>query len=162
MAEAEFEALLDKSLAELTVKQNGHMARWSMEKYARWDMQQGTGVLTFTDPVRGKAVMPAQIVGSWFADDSTWMWAWANTTIDDKLKRDAEQVRRFGQEHKLTLLTQAKSTVPEAEAWRLAALAVHLCKAEGVYRGPDGRNAVFMTFGEVRRTPARQANDDDD
>ena len=158
---AEFEALLDKSVAELSVKNRGHVTRWGVDRFSYWELNQVGAELRLIDPIRGEAVSPAQMVGSWLADDSTWLWAWDNPSIDDRIKRDAEQVRRFGEANNLPLLTQGQSTIPEAEAWRLAALAAHLCKAQGVYRGSLGSTAIFVSFGAVHRTPARHASEDD-
>ena len=149
MSDADFEALLERSMAELRALTAAH-AGLGMDKYARWDFSQDTGELVLTDPVRGVARAPAQVIGTWLADDSTWLWAWDNPSIAARLTADARRVRQFGHDNALPRLTRAKIGCPESEAWRFAALAMHLCGAQGVYRGPAGPTGIFLSFGDVR------------
>jgi len=106
-------------------------------------------------PRRGAKKCPAQIVGSFDGADGSWLWAWANPSIADSLKRDSLRVRDYGQKRQIARLTSAEWPCTdewpctEAEAWRMAALACKLCEAQGVYRGPAGTAFVFMTFAKV-------------
>jgi hypothetical protein len=150
MGEAEFDALLERSMAGLRLQTDAHAGGWGLGHYARWDLKQDVGNLVFTDPVRGMAVAPAQLIGSWFGEDSTWLWGWANPSISDALKRDALRVREFGEANGLEQLVQPEWVYSEADAWRMTALAVHLCGAQGAYRGPAGPAFVFISFGEVQ------------
>ena len=96
------------------------------------------------------ATCPAQIVGSLDSVGGTWLWAWANPYIPDALKADALKVKEYGKAHSIERLTTPEFVADESLAWSLTALAVKLCEAQGAYRGPAGRNAVFMSFSEVR------------
>jgi hypothetical protein len=78
------------------------------------------------------------------------MWAWANPSIPDSLKIDSLKVKEYGETHQIDRLTTPEFAADEMEAWTLTALAAKLCESQGAYRGPAGRNAVFMTFGEVK------------
>ena len=145
----EFKALLEKSMEELRAKTMGHQAGWGFGKAARWslDMSRGNLLFTFTDGV--VASCPAQIVGSLDTSDNSWLWAWANPSIPDPLKRDSLRVKDFGQQRKISRLTSEEWMGTEEDAWRMAALACNLCEAQGVYRGPAGTALVFITFGKV-------------
>jgi hypothetical protein len=144
-----FNTLLDTRMEELRVKIVGHQAGWGFGKANRWSLDQSWGDLLFTFDDGVVATCPAQIVGSFDATDGSWLWAWANPSIADSLKRDSLRVREYGEQRQIARLTTAEWPCTESEAWRMAALARKLCEAQGVYRGPAGTAFVFMTFGTV-------------
>src|SRR5262245_14587029 len=156
MSEAEFNALLEASMIELRLKTEAHMGGWGLGQYDRWDLKQDVGDLVFSDPERGLAVAPAQIIGTWVGEHGGWLWGWANPSVNDALKRDALRVREFGEANGLACLVEPEWTCSEEEAWQLTALAVRLCEANGAYRGPAGPAAVFISFGAVQLSKPKQ------
>src|SRR5919108_6022775 len=54
-----------------------------------WQLDQDRGVLTFGDDIS----LDAQILGSASDRSGTWLWAWANPSIDDRLTREARRAR---------------------------------------------------------------------
>jgi len=145
----EFKALLDQSMEELRLKTSAHVAIARLGQAEKWNLDQDQGDLVFTLPDM-IVTCPAQIIGSYDSRGRTWMWAWANPSIADNLKRDALKVKAYGLEHRVGRLTTAEWVGDETEAWKMTALAVMLCAAQGAYRGPAGTTFVFMTFGPVR------------
>ena len=145
----DFASLQKMSMEELKLKTEGHVNIWGLDRIERWDLSQESGELVFS--LRGdiKAVAPAQIIGTYNTEDKTWLWAWANSSINDKLKVDALKVRKYGEEHHIDKLTQRKWTGTEDDAWAMLALAVKLCDEQGGYRGPAGATHVFIAFGGV-------------
>ncbi len=150
----EFKMLLAKSLEELRLKTVGHQKGWGLGKANRWGLDQSSGDLFFTFEEGVVATCPAQIVGSFDSADGSWLWGWANPSIEDSLKRDALRVRNYGQQQNIARLTSAEWPCTEEDAWSMAALACKLCDAQGVYRGPAGTAFVFITFGQVELTKA--------
>jgi hypothetical protein len=147
---SDFSTLQKMSLDELDLKTQAHKETWGLGKIVRWDLSQDTGELIFSLPDGMKAVNPAQITGTYNSDDHTWLWAWANPSIDEKLKADALKVRKYGEEHHIDQLTKPKWEGTEDDAWAMTALAVKLCGEQGAYRGPAGATYVFIAFGEVK------------
>jgi hypothetical protein len=145
---SDFSELRKISVDELALKTDLHRS-WGIDKIERWDLNQGDGQLIFS--LRGglKAVCPAQIIGTYNQNDRTWLWAWDNPSISEKLIDDALKLRKYGQEHKIDLLTQRKWEGSEDDAWAMAAIAVKLAGAQGAYRGPAGDTLVFISFGKV-------------
>jgi hypothetical protein len=144
----DFPTLQKMSLEELKLKTDAHKGAWGLDKVTRWDLSQDSGQLVFTLPDM-KAVCPAQIIGTYNSEDHTWLWAWANPSIDDKLKADALKLRKYGEEHHIDRLTTRKWIGTEEDAWAMTALAVKLCGEQGAYRGPAGTTYAFIAFGEV-------------
>jgi hypothetical protein len=148
----DFDTLQKVSRDELELKTNAHKAAWGIDRIKRWDLSQDSGDLIFSFADGIKATAPAQIIGTYNTEDHTWLWAWANPSIDDKLKADALKVRKYGEEHHLDKLTQRKWSGPEDDAWTMVALAVKLCNEQGGYLGPAGSTHVFIAFGQVSLT----------
>lgn len=115
---------------------SNHSAVWAFDKAPRWDLQQHVGdlVFTFSD---GSVEAPAQ------------MWAWANPSVAEPLKRDALLVLEYGKLNRIARLTTPQWKAEEMDGWYMAALANSLCRRKGAYPGPAGTMRVFMTFGHV-------------
>jgi hypothetical protein len=135
---ADFPTLQKMSIEELQLKTRGHVVTWGLDRISRWDLDQDTGELAFSFDDGFKAVAAAQIIGTYNSEDHTWLWAWANPSVDDALKKDALKVRKYGEEHHVERLTKAKWVGTEEDAWAMTALAVKLCEEQGAYRGPAG------------------------
>ena len=145
----EYRQLLDKAVAELKSKNDAHQA-WGLGKFDRWDLDQDAGTLVFSNDDGTTATTKAQIVGSFSTGDNSWLWAWDNPSVDDRLKADALAVKAYGEKHGIERLTTRKWTGTEEDAWAMAALAAKLTGAEGAYRGPSDGTYVFITFREVQ------------
>ncbi|HEY5884075.1 MAG TPA: hypothetical protein VIT88_05275 [Pyrinomonadaceae bacterium] len=146
---SDFATLQKISVEELKIKTDAHRAAWGIDRIKRWDLNQDDGLLVFSFADGIKATAPAQIIGTYNTKDHTWLWAWANPSIEDKLKADALKLRKYGEEHHVERLTQRKWVGTEEEAWAMVALAVKLCGEQGGYRGPAGATHVFIAFGKV-------------
>jgi hypothetical protein len=147
MGDADYRALVERSMEELRLKTAAHDSGWGLGA-ADWAVDQDTGLITFTGK-KMVATAPVQIVGTYYTQDGTWLWGWDHPSVADELAEHARRVHDFGAEHSLDTLTTRKVACTEDEAWEFAALACHLCGAQGAYRGPAGTALVFMTFGEV-------------
>jgi uncharacterized protein DUF6882 len=146
----DFDQLLDGSLEALRLMTQAHTV-WGFGKFARWDFDQEQGVLRFSNPDGTVASAPAQIVGSFDAAAGTWMWAWANPSIDKQLQRASIEVREYGRARGIRRLTEGEWPATEDDAWKMTALAVRLGKLQGAYRGPAGSNLfAFFAFGDVK------------
>lgn len=144
-----FDAECDKAMAELQVRTGAHVGSWHMDE-CDWSVSQDTGQIAFTDKKRGVvASAPVQIIGTYNTEDSTWLWAWANSSMDAALVKDAQKLKTYGAEKGYGMLSTAKMKCDEMTAWKLAALACMVCGQQGAYRGPAGTTMVFVTFGTV-------------
>jgi hypothetical protein len=149
----DFQQLLTNAVQELQAKNEAHKS-WGLGSFDRWDLDQDAGTLVFTNPNGSTVTTKAQIIGSFSTRDNSWLWAWDNPSIVDKLKADALKLKEYGQEHGIEKLTSRKWTGTEEDAWAMAALAVKLTGAEGAYRGPSGNSFVFIAFRDIQATKA--------
>jgi hypothetical protein len=70
--------------------------------------------------------------------------------VHTRLRADAERTRWFGDKHELDELTARSLRMSEPEAWQMAALALKVNGAHGIYRGPTDGPVIFMTLGEPK------------
>lgn len=136
-------------MAELQLKTTAHVGTWHLDE-VDWTVDQQTGQIQFTDTKRGMLITaPVQILGTYDTQASTWMWSWANPSIDVSLQHDAKKTQEYGKQKGYSKLTSPKIGCDQQAAWNLAALACMVCGQQGVYRGPAGTTMVFMAFGKV-------------
>jgi hypothetical protein len=129
---------------------------WGLGSAQRWELDQTNGLLTWYFPDR-TATAPAQIIGTWLPASSSWLWAWANNSIQPALARDSRAVRDWAEEHGHTSLTQPKIEADREMAATMAALAVRITGATGFYRGAGESDAdpmPILIFGPVTITTA--------
>ena len=149
----DFDTLLDQSMEELQLKTQAHDETWHLGE-ADWNLDQEVGDLIFTTPNGPVATCKAQIIGTYNTLNETWLWSWANSSINPELQRDALALKAFGQQNGIEPLMMDKVGCDELQAWELTALACKLCEAQGAYRGPAGDTMVFMTFSDVKLNKA--------
>ena len=137
------------SLIELTAR--GHAQMWGLGTSDRWGVDQTTATITWTWPDR-IAVAPVQALGSYNLGANSWLWAWANNSIEPAMKEASLQVRAWGEEHGQTTLTTPKLEITEEQSADLVALAFRIAEGTGYYRAPAGPVRLHLVFGEVRVT----------
>ena len=140
---------IERAMGGLQAMTSAHDALWQIGQ-AAWSVDQDEGTITFTSPKGLIASAPVQFIGSYNTKDGTWLWAWANPSLDAPLTEHARKVQDYGRENGYELLTTPTFACPESQCWELTALACMLANAQGAYRGPAGAVRVFMTFGEIK------------
>lgn len=149
----EFLQLLEKAHNHLGALTTSHDELWHIGE-ADWSVDQDTGTVVFTNLEGTQATAPVQIIGTYDTQDGSWLWSWENPSVDPSLTRHAQQMREYGREHSVDVLTTGKLPCSEDRCWDLTAAACLICEAQGAYRGPAGTAMVFMTFGEVSLSKA--------
>jgi hypothetical protein len=91
-----------------------------------------------------------QFVGSISTVSDTWLWSWANDSVDPELAASMVTVRDYGNEHGFSQLTVKKWHAHEVDGWEMTAIAALLLKARGAYRSPAEDGFTFMVMTDVR------------
>ena len=157
-ADARFQKFADEALEEAQAKQAKLIKEYRIDSYERYDWDQDSATLVFSDAGVAKVIATFQFVGSHSKRSGTWLWAWGNRSIDEKLSAGARKVRAYGEQHKISRLTQAKWAAQEVDAWEMAAVQAKLTGALGLYRSPDENGASFLAITAIRwAKPASKA-----
>jgi hypothetical protein len=149
----DFDALLRFSMEELLLKTQSHQDIWLFGKEEQWNLDPGQAELAFTFPGR-LVTASAQIIGNYNLECAHWTWSWADSSVPQNLTAHALQMRDFGEQNGIALLTTPNWAAEESDCWYMSALACHLCGFHGAYRVPSEKLYSFITFSQVEITPA--------
>lgn len=120
---------------------------WDIEAADEFLFDQDAALLTFTFPER-VIVTPFQFLGSHNAKTGTWMWAWANDSIDPRLKADSMALREVGELLGHQIFTERILSVSVEDADCMALLALERSRFDGLYKAPEGDHVTFLSFGQ--------------
>ena len=150
---AEWYLLLEESYRYLEARQAEIERDFDISKHQRWDYDQETGQLVFSNDGVPAVIADVQSVGSYSTMSGTWLWAWSNSSILPQQYEKLKTVYRFGEENGFAKLTRAKWEAEEVDGWEMAAITTYLLKARGVYRPPFSKGFSFLVITDIRRVP---------
>lgn len=143
---------LSKISCEYLKKQQAYCEeKYRIGQYERWDYDQSTGKLIFSSKGIQKLIIDYEEVGSVSLNSNTWLWAWDNSYIEEKVKKDIIKVRGYGIKRGFESLLNAKWSADIVDGWDMAAISAYILKAKGVYRVPGRDNKLFsfMLFKKI-------------
>src|SRR6185503_2120422 len=119
---------------------------YRLSTWPRYDLSQVTGKLVFSEEGVPRVSANFQFVGSLSNRSTTWLWAWANESMDPELRQSIEKVRAYGEAENLPLLTTPRLPANESDGWEMTAVAANLLQAQGAYRGGNGHLLTFVVL----------------
>lgn len=141
-----FEDLSRKAYAYLQEKQQYCQSVFKLGEYERWYYDQSTGILTFSDNGVNKLHIEFEDAGSFSLKSNTWLWAWDNPHVPEKVKSEITIVRDFGEARNFEPLIKPKWEGEEYDAWKMTAIAAYLMQAKGAYRAPSSNGQLHSFF----------------
>ena len=146
----DLEGTLERSIAELTLKQEANIEAWGLGSIERWDTDLDLGVIQFSNSDGFNVTGQVQVVGTYDGEEGSWLWAWDHPTVPEPLAQAAELTRQFGEMHGLGRYTTPMIRCTHDHAVEFMAVALHLSGGTGAYRGPFGdASFMYMTFSDV-------------
>jgi hypothetical protein len=122
---------------------------FDISKQERFDFNEETGTLIFSNDGEPALIAEVQFVGSYSSETGTWLWAWADSSIEPKLYEKLGRVYDFGEERNFPKLTDPEWEAERADGWQMAAIAAYLLKAKGLYRPPFDKGYFFMVITNI-------------
>lgn len=146
-----WQRFVSDAIEELETKQDRLQERFDLSKHERWDLDQQTGEIVFSNAGVPAVAARFQFVGSTSTVSDTWLWSWANFSLERSNVEEMLTVRTFGEAQRFATLIVPKWPAAEEDGWELTAVATKVLDAEGAYRAPTEAGFVFMALTEVRR-----------
>lgn len=147
-----FDEWLDDCRNELERRNAAARAAFGVGDYNRWDIVQGAMQLVFSDKGKPEVTADAQCIGSYSYVTNTWKWGWASASVSPRFSNDILKVREYGEAHGFeSLVTDVSIACSEDAAWLLAAGALVVLDAEGVYCGATEHGLMFLLLRNLRR-----------
>lgn len=148
--------LVTRAHEYLTARQDALRSAYRLGEWQRWDWNQDTRQLVFSSDGRPGVVADIQFVGSVSTTSGTWLWAWANATVDAALCERLADVRTFGEQHRIEQLMTAKWDANETDGWEMTSISAYLLDAVGAYRTPDEHGFTYMVMTSIRWAESAQ------
>ncbi|MFO0805567.1 MAG: hypothetical protein U0791_20900 [Gemmataceae bacterium] len=158
MTDPEFDAYLAERVEAFKRKQATLTERFGLGTHDRWDYDQVTAKLVFSN-AGGRAAVMAEVtpIGSWSASGPNFQWAWANPYFLETARARATRLRELHEATDgLECFHAEVFECTEETAWQLAALAVAHLGAAGCYHVPAGELFVFLALDTVWAVDADQ------
>jgi hypothetical protein len=106
-----------------------------------WQLDQERGVLMLGEQI----ILRAQILGSEAVKARTWLWAWANESVDHSLAVKAAEVRSIGEQRGLSFLTEPQiDTERTGDGYLLALATTGLLGADPYYPCPYPGGVAYV------------------
>ncbi len=140
---------LSNAISDLQAKQDLIEQRFNLSQHERWDWDQETGHIVFSNAGVPALVARIQFVGSVSTLSNTWLWSWANPSVEAKMADEMLAVRTFGEAETFANLTVPKWPADEVDGWEMTAVAAKMLDAQGAYRTNDDNGFTFMLLMDV-------------
>src|SRR5215213_2040013 len=149
-SESEYEHYVHEACADLQLRQDMLMQEYRLSTWERYDWNQDTQELVFSNRGRPTVVAKIQFVGSFSKRSNTWRWAWANDTVVPAMKQDVLRVKALGEERGWDRLVTPQWSAAEQDGWDMTAVAAHVLGAAGAYGTPSEIGLTFVISKEIR------------
>lgn len=146
MTEEEYRQLCCDLNHEAQRLNDEYIARFKITPQGRWHYDQEAALFVFSADGVPQAVASFQTVGTLHLPTETWMWSWANESIDPERSKAMLVVREFGERHGIEELTKGYFEAQEGDAWAYTSLARQLLNGLGTYRCPSEELYSFVVF----------------
>lgn len=125
-------------------------ATHKLAAHERWDYDQESATLTFSNAGVPAVVADVEFIGSISNTSGTWRWSWANFHLHPNVVGRISAVREYGREHHFAPLVVPQWKADVVDAWELAGVAAYVLEAQGVYRAPTDNGYLFMAIMGIR------------
>jgi hypothetical protein len=151
MSDDEFDAFIADANQAFERKQADLTRRFGLGSHARWDYDQLTELLRFSD-ASGQVLVEASAIaiGSFSGMSKTWKWAWSNQSVPEPARSRSARLRGLFETTGMEVFRKGSFAADEEMAWELAAMCVAHLSAQGCYRGPAGHLHVFLAIESIR------------
>jgi len=133
----------------LNQKQELLQTQFKINEHKRWDWDQGTGALVFSNDDVQAVISQIQFVGSISTSSDTWLWAWANSSLEPESWAKVLTVQKYGETSNFVNLTTPLWVADEIDGWEMTAVAVELLDAKGAYRTPSSNGFTYLALTDV-------------
>lgn len=116
----------------------------------RWDLDQNAGKLTFSLNGEPSVTANFQFVGSVSNQTGTWLWSWANKSVQRQVSERLNAVKAYGETHGYERLVVPTWAAEEYDGWQMTAVSAYILKADAAYRAPFAGGLSFLLLFDVK------------
>lgn len=142
--------LVRNSFSFIEPRHKEFLSKYKAGEHERWDWYQETAKLIFSH--KGKPQVEADIhfSGTYSTKSETWMWAWANESLDERVKSSSRQVKEIGEDLGLKQLVAGRYSATEVDGWEMTSVLAKHLNAIGVYRTQSDNGFIYMVVTKAK------------
>ena len=148
--ESPYDQFLDKADDELVAKQDKLTKDYHLRSYHDFHWSQNDGQLIFSNNGKPGVIADMQFVGDVSCSSKTWLWSWANASIDKRLTHASSVARDYGIANHYDKLSTAEWKADQVDGWDMTAITAKLTNAVGAYRSPYSPGYDFLIITDIR------------
>ena len=130
--------------------QKDFVETYDLNSYSEWFYDEETSLITFKKQ-EGELNFEYIPIGSYSNSTKTWLWAWDNKKLVHNNKLKTILVKKFGEKHNYSELTEGYFEADEYIGWELTSITFDLIEAIGSYRivNDDNLEIYFLITDEI-------------
>lgn len=144
-----YENIISISDDYLTNQQQILSSQYNIGSYENYFCDQETWLITFSNKWDIKLKITFEVVWTISKESNTWLWAWDNPHILEKLKNEIIKVAQFWKKYNLEHLTKRKWHADEIWGWEMTAISSYVMQAKWAYKIPWENVYSFIIFKEI-------------
>ncbi len=139
-----------KTCKEFKEIQENFVDSYDLNSYTEWFYDEKTSLITFNKP-ESELNFEYIPIGSYSNETKTWLWSWNNKELLHNNKLKTLLVKKFGEKHNFTELTEGYFGADEFIGWELTSITFNLIEAIGSYRIVNENNLeiYFLITEEI-------------
>lgn len=145
--------LIDEASRTTKISQAKTEEAFGIGTHERWGADYAKAQFTLGSSQAISVVAEMQVVGTFAKRSNSWLWSWANDSMEPNLYSEIARLRTFGEVRGIaTLADPYLESVEEVDGWELTSVARYVLGWDAVYRAPMDRRYLFMLLRNFRRT----------
>jgi hypothetical protein len=146
--------LLTAAHAYTTQRQDTLRSVYGLAAMPHAHLNEATQQLVFSDASRTPRVLArVQLVGAVNLASRTWLWSWANPSVDPALCKDMLEVHMLGETRGIEQLTTPVWEGDAVDGWEMTSISTYVLQARGAYRAPTEEGFAYMVLTSLERLP---------
>lgn len=142
--------LLTSSIEYLEEKQDEFIRKFKIDEHPRWDVDQESGKLIFSNEGVPQVEADIQYVGTISTQSDTWLWAWANDSLSENVKHASREIRDMGEQSGFLKLAAAHWPASKGDGWEMTAIMAKALHAIGAYCARREDGFTFMIINDAK------------
>lgn len=150
MTDEQFDEYVDQCYEELELKQGQLFEKYYLGNYESYWFDQESASLQFKNAEKVELEFEVIPIGSWSSASKSWMWSWANQSLNEKLKAQTTKLKDLANFTGFDTFESATFDADEMMAHEITAMAVHHLEALGLYILPSKNLKIFLALIQLK------------
>lgn len=148
MTEEEYNLFVDECYDELERKQKILFEKYRIGNFESYWFEQETRILQFKNKEKVELEFEIVCIGTWAHQKNTWLWSWANESLLDERRKEAEVLKELRAETDIEIFEYAMFECDEQMAYEISAVCIRKLNSIGIYRIPGEKSNLFVALFE--------------